>query len=120
MTDGWGAEFDFICVGSGIGGLSGAIAASASGLRALVIEKTALAGGVTAYSGGQLWAPGNKYAAANGINDSLEEGISYIEQLAEGWANPTMTRALFERGQEAFDFYESCGITFRMIPDLPD
>ncbi|KAH0843804.1 fumarate reductase/succinate dehydrogenase flavoprotein-like protein [Fonsecaea pedrosoi] len=116
----WDEEYDIICVGSGIGGLSGAITAASKGLKTLVVEKTPQFGGVTALSGGQIWSPANKYQLARGIEDSLEDGIRYIESLADGWANDRMTRNLFHAANEAFDFLEEKGVRFRMIPNLPD
>ncbi|HEX5568157.1 MAG TPA: FAD-binding protein, partial [Streptomyces sp.] len=47
----WDAECDVLVVGSGGGGCTGAYTAAAHGLDTMLIEKTPLFGGTTAYSG---------------------------------------------------------------------
>ena len=44
------ANADFIVVGTGAGGLAGAISAKLNGLNPLIIEKSALWGGTSALS----------------------------------------------------------------------
>src|SRR3546814_11166126 len=51
----WDEDFDVICVGSGLGGLSAALTAAQRGARDIVLEKFELLGGVSALSSGQLW-----------------------------------------------------------------
>src|SRR3546814_13720095 len=46
----WDEDFDVICVGSGLGGLSAALTAAQRGARAIVLEKFELLGGVSALS----------------------------------------------------------------------
>ena len=70
----WDIETDFISVGSGIGGLSGAIAAHDGGLEALILEKAPVIGGASGYSYGQVWIPANPVMLAAGIAYTLEEG----------------------------------------------
>ena len=49
---------DVLVVGSGGGGMTAALAADASGLDTLVVEKADYFGGSTALSGGGIWVPG--------------------------------------------------------------
>jgi glycine/D-amino acid oxidase-like deaminating enzyme len=70
--------FDFICVGGGLGGLAAAIVAHDAGLRTLVLEKSPLLGGVSAYSGGTVWAPVNHLMDAEGIEDTFDEAGEYL------------------------------------------
>ena len=74
--------WDAIVVGAGAGGLAAACVAAAEGLKTLVVEKSALAGGTTATSGGMVWIPANPKMAAAGIADSLESARRYLEQAA--------------------------------------
>ena len=49
---------DVLVVGSGGGGMTAALAADASRLDTLVVEKGGHFGGSTALSGGGIWVPG--------------------------------------------------------------
>ncbi|MDT5310968.1 MAG: 3-oxosteroid 1-dehydrogenase, partial [Mycobacterium sp.] len=49
---------DVLVIGSGGGGMTAALAAHASGLKTLVVEKSSHFGGSTALSGGGIWVPG--------------------------------------------------------------
>ena len=66
-----GTEFDqvvdVLVVGTGNGGLTGALAASFAGQgQVLVIEKQDCLGGTSASSGGGVWIPNNRYAREAG------------------------------------------------------
>src|SRR5579862_8794627 len=75
------AIYDFIVVGSGAGGLASAITAKVAGLRPLLLEKTPLIGGSSALSGGLMWLPNNPVMRREGIPDSREEGLRYLENF---------------------------------------
>ncbi len=64
---------DVVVVGSGLAGCAAALAAADHGLRTILLEKGAVLGGKTAWSNGGLWIPGNDFARAAGIDDSLED-----------------------------------------------
>ena len=51
-------QVDVLVIGSGGGGMTAALAAHASGLETLVVEKSSHFGGSTALSGGGIWVPG--------------------------------------------------------------
>lgn len=117
----WDLETDFVSIGSGIGGLSGAVVARAWGLGSIVIEKAATVGGVTAYSGGQLWAPANHYQSGLGIEDSLEEGLAYIEATSAGLGDELQARNYLVHARLVVKWFEeNAGVGFAMIPDFPD
>ena len=63
-------ETDVVVIGSGAAGLTAAITARELGLEALVVEKTELFGGTTAYSGGAPWIPCNHVMKQIGLDDS--------------------------------------------------
>ncbi|MEV5835201.1 FAD-dependent oxidoreductase [Nocardia sp. NPDC052112] len=73
--------YDVVVVGSGGGGLIGAYAAAARGLRTLVLEKTALFGGTTSYSGAGLWFPGSAPISRAGIEDDREAAHTYLRDV---------------------------------------
>jgi succinate dehydrogenase/fumarate reductase flavoprotein subunit len=68
-------------VGGGAAGLSAGVAAARSGAEVTVLESAAALGGTTAISGGAIWVPGNPWAAAHGVVDSVDDGVRYLEAL---------------------------------------
>jgi hypothetical protein len=60
-------------------------AAHDHGASAPVPERSGQVGGVTAYSMGEVWIPGNHLAAELGIVDSIENGLTYIRNLVMGF-----------------------------------
>ena len=83
----WDLAADVVSIGSGGGGLSAAITAHDHGASALVLERTEQVGGVTAYSLGEVWVPGNHYATALGLKDSIESGFRYIKRLSMNYGD---------------------------------
>jgi 3-oxosteroid 1-dehydrogenase len=117
----WDATVDFVVVGSGIGGLSAAIAAHDRGLKVLVLEKAPKLGGVSAYSGGEVFVPANHLQNAAGLADSPEEGMKYLQFLAGGYADPELQRTLLETGRIAARYFqESAGVRWKIVKGFPD
>ncbi|PXY36628.1 FAD-dependent oxidoreductase [Prauserella flavalba] len=71
-------RYDVVVVGAGAGGLATAVTAAHHGLRVMVLERAAVCGGATAWSGGWLWAPGNPLARADGVREDTEEFRTYL------------------------------------------
>jgi 3-oxosteroid 1-dehydrogenase len=98
--------FDVIVVGSG-GGLVGAYVAASRGLRTLVIEKTGLVGGTTAYSGAGLWFPGSAPLKRAGIDDGdLEEARTYLRDLVGDSSREALQNAYLNAGVALIDELE--------------
>ncbi|ANY09598.1 FAD-binding protein [Pseudonocardia sp. HH130630-07] len=114
------SAYDLVCVGSGIGGCVAAAAAADTGARALVVERADVVGGVTAVSGGQVWAPGNRWARALGLADSAADGAGYISAVAGGHNDPHRTSAVLGAAGEALGFLAGHGLALRVIRGLPD
>ncbi|KRB80372.1 3-oxosteroid 1-dehydrogenase [Nocardioides sp. Root190] len=76
-------EYDVVVVGSGGGALTGAALAARAGLRTLVLERTALIGGTSAYSGGACWLPGSEVQQRAGLPDSTEGARAYLGAVLE-------------------------------------
>ena len=64
----WNRTVDFLVVGSGAAGMTGALRAADLGGEALVVEKASMYGGSTALSGGVVWVPNNPGMARHGID----------------------------------------------------
>lgn len=110
----WDEEVDWLVVGSGAAGMTSALRAADLGARTLVVEKSSRYGGSTAMSGGAIWVPANPGMAAQGVPDSREEGLRYLEHIVAGRvpsarlaayveAAPRMVGYLAERSHVAFE-----------------
>lgn len=75
------SEHDVVVVGSGAGALTAAVLAARSGLRTLVLEKTLLLGGTSAYSGAACWLPGSEVQQRAGVPDSTASARTYLQAL---------------------------------------
>jgi 3-oxosteroid 1-dehydrogenase len=117
----WDLEVDFIAVGSGLAGISAAIAAHDRGKRVVVLEKAPKLGGVCAYSGGEVFVPCNHKMAATAEPDVAENAKAYFDFLAAGFAEEKLAQILFDKGKEAAEYMEEkAGVAWKIIPDFPD
>ncbi|HYG94620.1 MAG TPA: FAD-dependent oxidoreductase [Nocardioides sp.] len=76
-------EYDVVVVGSGGGAMTGAALAARGGLRTVVLERTPLIGGTSAYSGGACWLPGSAVQQRAGLPDSTEGARSYLAAVLD-------------------------------------
>jgi 3-oxosteroid 1-dehydrogenase len=119
--DQWDLEVDFVSIGSGLGGMTAAIVAHDLGKKAVVLEKAPKLGGVSAYSGGEVWLPNNHKMKEAGIPDSDEEGMKYYEFLSNGYGDKAMLQRMYEAAQKALPYLEKeVGVKWRHLPDFPD
>lgn len=117
----WDEVYDIVCVGSGMGGMSGALTATERGKTAIVIEKFEQLGGVSALSSGQLWPGPNHLAEAAGIQDGVASAKSYMNHLSQGLSSPELQEAFFEGSREVLQFMaEKIGLDLKVIRNLPD
>ncbi len=99
-------SFDLVVAGSGVAGLAAAAIAHAKGLRVLVVEKTGLIGGTSAYSGGVVWVPNSRQIVASGGTDTLDQAELYLETTIGNAHEREARRQYLRRGAEAFAFLE--------------
>ena len=101
--------FDLVIVGSGCASVTAALAAKSLGGSALIIEKQALFGGSSAYSGGILWIPNNPLLD----DDSEEASRAYLNAIVgePSKASPMVKREAFLReGPRAIQFLLDQGV----------
>ncbi len=112
-------EYDVVVVGSGAGALAGAYTAAAAGLSTLVLEKAAVCGGTTAYSGGNIWFPGNPLAVAAGLPDSPERGRTYLQALL-GDDDVARREAFLETAPQIVPFLEQHPAVRWQLEPMPE
>jgi 3-oxosteroid 1-dehydrogenase len=112
--------YDVVVLGSGIAGLSGALAAHELGLKAIVLEKASKLGGGTTNSYGLIWVGQNHLAQAAGYDDSREDVIAYMRFLSGGFLDEKRMQTFVDCGHEAIRFFEGCGVRFRVVRGLTD
>lgn len=121
LPDRWDMETDFVSVGSGAGGLAAAISAHDHGVSAMILERTEQVGGVTAYSLGEVWVPGNHLEAELGIEDSPASGFRYVKTLGMGYANDIAILNQAVQGPAMLKFFEQAiGLRMVVIRSCPD
>lgn len=117
----WDLEADVVCVGSGAGGLGAAITAYDHGASAVVLERSDMVGGVTAFSMGEVWVPGNHLAEQLGIEDSIEQGMAYIQNLSMGYSEPAAVLNQAVHAPVAIKYFEdSIDLKMCVVRHLPD
>jgi 3-oxosteroid 1-dehydrogenase len=117
----WDTEYDVVVMGSGVAGLSAALAAHELGLSAIVVEKADRLGGSTTYSYGLIWIPRNHLEIAAGYSDSIDEVLQYMHFLGGGQHSEERVRTFAERSPEAIAFYtDRGGIRFRIVKGIKD
>ena len=117
----WNLVADVVSVGSGGGGLGAAITAHDHGASALVLERSEMVGGVTAYSMGEVWIPGNHLQLAAGIADSTESGYRYVKRLSMGYGNDEAMLNQAVHAPVALKYFEDkIGLKMSVIRSLPD
>jgi 3-oxosteroid 1-dehydrogenase len=114
MSD-WDHTYDVVIVGSGIGGLVGALTAQAHGLEPVLVEKREVVGGSSAMSGGVLWLPDNPLMERDGVPDSYDDAMAYFREVVGeiGTASSQARRhAYVTLGPELVLFLERLGVRF--------
>jgi 3-oxosteroid 1-dehydrogenase len=113
-------DYDVIVVGSGVAGLSAALAALEFGLSVIVLEKSDKIGGGTAGSMGAMWIGGNPISVGQGFADSRERVLAYMRFLGDDQIDEAKLAAFVERGPEVVRFFAERGIPFQVVGGLVD
>jgi 3-oxosteroid 1-dehydrogenase len=117
----WDLEADVVSIGSGLGGLTAAIAAHDQGAACVVLEKAGKLGGLSGFGGGEVFVPANDPMKALGLADTLEEGRRYYEFVAAGFASEPHQRKLLDTMHEAIRYVgEKAGVRWKACQGLPD
>jgi succinate dehydrogenase/fumarate reductase flavoprotein subunit len=96
---------DVLVAGSGVAGLTAAIAARSVGLNVLIVEKEPCFGGTSAYSAGMPWVPANPAASAKG--DTAEKALEYLRAEAGNRLDLSKAEAYLRNCNSAIAFLEA-------------
>ncbi len=117
----WDLEADVVSIGSGLGGLTAAIAAHDQGAACVVLEKAGKLGGLSGFGGGEVFVPANDPMKALGLGDTLEEGRQYYEFVAAGYASEPHQKKLLDTMHEAIRYVgDKAGVRWKACQGLPD
>ncbi|MCY1402658.1 3-oxosteroid 1-dehydrogenase [compost metagenome] len=99
-------DCDVLVIGSGAAGLSAAVTAAWHGQKVILVEKDAVFGGATAWSGGWMWVPGNPLARRAGIIEDRSLPRLYLEHELGAQFNAPMVDAFLEAAPNMVAFFE--------------
>ncbi|MDH1261320.1 FAD-dependent oxidoreductase [Pseudomonas sp. GD03944] len=117
-------DCDVLIIGSGAAGLSAAVTAAWHGQKVVVVEKDAVFGGATAWSGGWMWVPRNPLARRAGIEEDIDQPRTYLRHELGEHFNASLVEAFLQNGPHMVSFFERhSSLQFadgNAIPDMHD
>jgi succinate dehydrogenase/fumarate reductase flavoprotein subunit len=112
---------DLLVIGSGASGLSAAVTAAHHGLKVIVVEKEAVFGGATAWSGGWMWVPGNPLAQRAGIHEDPQQPRTYLKnELGDRYDAARVDAFLAHCGPMVAFFEQRTALQFVEGNGIPD
>jgi len=97
---------DLLVIGSGAAGLSAAVTAAFHELKVIVVEKDAVCGGATAWSGGWMYVPCNAVSQADGVIEDRAMPRTYLRhELGENY-DAARVEAFLDAGPRMVEFFE--------------
>jgi 3-oxosteroid 1-dehydrogenase len=117
--------FDFVVIGSGAGSMCAALLLRDAGKSVVILEKAGLVGGTTATSGGVMWIPNNPFMKSEGVHDSIDDAMKYLDAIVGDpaempGASRVRRRTYIEEAPKMIDFLVARGVKLRRIPSWPD
>lgn len=117
-------EVETVVFGAGPGGLAAAIELKRAGRDVVLVEAQGVTGGSAARSGGKLLAAGSDAQAKQGIYDTPELLLSYLESKGDGLLNTEKVKYFCDCAKEDIDWITEMGyhvqdveaIHYRLLP----
>lgn len=101
VTEGFDTEVDLLVIGAGAGGMTAALTGAIAGLDVLLCEKTGMAGGTTATSGGTAWIPGSDLSRKAGVPDRVEDAAAFLRHVVGNRGGDELREAFLASAPEA-------------------
>ena len=98
---------DVLVVGSGAGGFCAAITAAHHGLDVILTEKAPSFGGTTALSAGVIWIPCSSQAREQGIEDTKECALRYLQNEVGNRLDTNLANAFLDNCTKMLDFFQT-------------
>jgi fumarate reductase flavoprotein subunit len=117
-----GLETEIVVIGSGVSGLSAAIAAAEEGVRVIVFEKQPSLGGTSNFFSG-IFAAESSMQKEQYIAYSLDQAFKNFMEYNHWRANPSLVRALINKSPDTIEWLKKMGVGFPEVtinmPDAP-
>ncbi len=121
LDEQWDDHFDLIVLGGGAGGMTAALVAAAQGLKILLLEKSDVIGGTTAFSSGTTWIPDNPHMRKLGMTGDAQSANQYLDELVGDRSDRALRLAFVEQGPKMVQFLEDHSrVRFKAYPTMPD
>ncbi len=109
----WDGEAEVLILGTGMAGLTAAIAAHQAGAKVMMLEKHAeKMGGNSIISGGNLEYGGTAVQKQLGVEDTIDMFYEDMMILGGHRCNPELARLFVESGPATVEWLQSLGIEF--------
>jgi fumarate reductase flavoprotein subunit len=107
-------DVDIAIVGSGLSGLSAALTAAESGLKAIVLEKLSDLGGTGIFPEGSLGI-GTRYQKEKGIRTTTDQVFAKVMEFHHWRCNAAVIRTLLNESGKTIDWLMDHGIKIKSI-----
>lgn len=112
-------EVPVLIVGAGAAGLTAALALRAEGVEALVLERDAAPRGSTALSAGLIPAPGTRWQASAGVDDSPQAFVADILAKAHDEPDPALATLMASEVGPALEWLaDAHGLEFSLVDNF--
>ena len=117
-----GAAYDVVVVGAGGAGMAAALFSALEGQTVLLVERTKLLGGTTAFAAATTWIPASQHAASVGAEeDTPEKAAEFLRRTVGNHSSEAMRQAFLRHGPAAIARLEAeTEVRFRARPLHPD